>query len=400
MWMTGFDVQSCSTIYLDKPMRNHTLMQTIARANRVYTGKNNGLIVDYIGIFKDLKNALAIYGTGAGGAAGSGEMPVEAKQKLVEQLRAAIADTHDFLRGLGCALDKIIAAKDEFARLALMNDAVEAVLRSDQTKNEFLLGAALVEKLFQAILPDTAVSEFSLERKAIQVLAERVRNNDSQDVPDLAPVMGEINSVLDRSIRVDEQFVIDPGAGSRLLNLSTVDFERLKALFNQTRKHTLADRLRGKISVRLASMIQRNKTRIDYANRFEQMIAEYNAGGKDIDIFLAELVALVGSLDQEEKRHIAEALNEEELAIFDLLTRPEPKLSKPERERVRQVAKDLLDTLKAERLVLDWRKQQKTRAAVRVAILDALEKLPEAYDAPLYAQKCELVFQHVYERYG
>ena len=101
MWMTGFDVPSCSTIYLDKPMRNHTLMQTIARANRVFGEKVNGLIVDYIGVFRDLQRALAIYGSAAGGEAGAGEMPVETKQALVEQLREAIQDTRGFPGGTG-----------------------------------------------------------------------------------------------------------------------------------------------------------------------------------------------------------------------------------------------------------------------------------------------------------
>jgi type I restriction enzyme R subunit len=355
--------------------------------------------VDYVGIFKDLKNALAIYGTGVGGGAGSGEMPVEAKQKLVNELRSSIEDAKDFLHGAGLSLEKIIKAKDEFLRLALMNDAVEAVLINDNSKTEFLTHAAKVERLFQAILPDVTVGEFSIERKAIQVLAERVRNNDIQDVPDLMPVMSEINRVLDKSIKVDETYVINPSASSHLLDLSKVDFEALKKIFDKTHKHTVADRLRGKITIQLGSMLQRNKSRIDYAERFEKMITEYNAGGKDIDVLLAELVTFMGSLDQEEKRGITENLSEEELAIFDLLTRPVPKLNKKEREQVKKVAKDLLDTLKAERLVLDWRKQQKTRASVRVAIFDALEQLPNAYDQVLYSQKCERVYQHVYDTY-
>src|SRR2546429_7217183 len=75
MWRTGFDVPSLSTIYLDKPMRNHTLMQTIARANRVFLDKANGLIVDYVGVFRDLQKALAIYGSGSGGGSGGGGKP-------------------------------------------------------------------------------------------------------------------------------------------------------------------------------------------------------------------------------------------------------------------------------------------------------------------------------------
>jgi type I restriction enzyme R subunit len=138
---------------------------------------------------------------------------------------------------------------------------------------------------------------------------------------------------------------------------------------------------------------------VDYAARFEGLIADYNKGGKDVDTFFVELISFARSLSEEEQRHISENLSEEELAIFDLLTRPNIILTKKEKEQVKQVAKELLDTLKVERLVLDWRKQQKTRAAVRVAIFDALEQLPEPYTKDLYDQKCELVYQHVYESY-
>src|SRR5512136_3502623 len=93
MWLTGFDAPSCSTVYLDKPMRNHTLMQTIARANRVFGDKVNGLIVDYVGIFRNLQKALAIYGSASGGGVQPGELPVRKKSALVEQSRQAIAQS-------------------------------------------------------------------------------------------------------------------------------------------------------------------------------------------------------------------------------------------------------------------------------------------------------------------
>jgi len=400
MWMTGFDVKSCSTIYLDKPMRNHTLMQTIARANRVYTGKNNGLIVDYVGIFNDLKKALAIYGSASGGGIKEGELPVEAKQKLVAELRSAIDDAKKFLRGVGSDLGKIITAKDEFVRIGLMDEAVDSILVNDQSKAQFITHAGTVERLFQAILPDTAAGQFSMERKAIQVLAERVKNNNSQDITDLSAVMAEVNRVLDKSIKVKGEYVIDPASSSHILDMSKVDFDALKKLFERSRKHIEVDRLRGQISAQLQAMLRRNKSRVDYAAKFEQLIADYNAGGKDIDTFFVELVSFARSLSGEEQRGVAENLNEEELAIFDLLIRPNIKLNKKEREQVKQVAKELLDTLKAERIVLDWRKQQKTRAAVRVAIFDALEQLPKPYTKDLYDQKCEVVYQHVYEVYS
>ncbi len=86
MWLTGFDAPATSTIYLDKPMRNHTLMQTIARANRVFQGKQAGEIIDYIGVFRNLQEALAIYGSGSGGGVEPGDLPVEAKEVQAEEL--------------------------------------------------------------------------------------------------------------------------------------------------------------------------------------------------------------------------------------------------------------------------------------------------------------------------
>jgi type I restriction enzyme R subunit len=396
MWMTGFDVKSCSTIYLDKPMRNHTLMQTIARANRVYAGKNNGLIVDYIGIFNDLKSALAIYGSASGGGVKKGELPVEAKQALVNELKKALDEAKKFLLGVGSDLGKIIKAKDEFVRIGLMDDAVNAILVNDQSKAGFITHALKVERLFQAILPDVSAGQFSMERKALQVLAERVRNNNSQDLTDLSAVMAEVNRVLDTSIKV--KYAIN-AASSHVLDMSKVDFEALKKMFDKSRKNIELDRLRGKINAQIQAMLRQNKSRIDFAAKFEQLIADYNAGGKDIDTFFVEVISFARSLSEEEQRGVSENLTEEELAIFDLLIRPNIKLNKKEREQVKQVAKELLDTLKAERIVLDWRKQQKTRAAVRVAIFDALEELPEPYTKDLYDQKCEVVYQHVYEAY-
>ena len=109
MWLTGFDAPSCSTIYLDKPMKNHTLMQTIARANRVFGEKVNGLIVDYVGVFRSLQRALAIYGSGGG--VEEGDMPVQDKSVLVEHLRAAIAATIEFCEPHDVDFDVIQSAQ-------------------------------------------------------------------------------------------------------------------------------------------------------------------------------------------------------------------------------------------------------------------------------------------------
>jgi type I restriction enzyme R subunit len=104
-------------------------------------------------------------------------------------------------------------------------------------------------------------------------------------------------------------------------------------------------------------------------------------------------------LNKEEQRHVAEQLTEEELAVFDLLAKTPTELTANEREQVKNVARDLIRTLKDEKLVLDWRKRQQTRAAVRQGIGLVLDQLPDKYDKLVYEQKCEELYNHVYEAY-
>ncbi len=395
MWMTGFDVPSCSTIYLDKPMRNHTLMQAIARANRVWKDKVNGLIVDYIGMFRNLEKALAIYGSASGGGIKEGDLPVEVKDKLVERLQEVLDETIAFLFKKGVDLDEIKKAEG-FERIRLLDDAVDMLLVNDDTKHRYLLLANDVNRLFKAILPDARANEFGVPRKAITVIAEKIRSLSPE--VDISEVMDAVDDLLDDSVAPTE-YVIDKSLVHELYDLSKIDFEKLAKGFEKSRKRIEAEKLRGMLNQKLNQMVRLNKSRMDYLEKFKEMIEEYNAGASNIDVFYAKLLDFAKDLNKEEKRGISENLSEEELAIFDLLTKPAIKLSKKEQEKVKQVAKDLLDTLKAERLVLDWRKRQQTRAAVELEIEKILDHLPGIYATKLYNQKCTLVYQHVYEKY-
>lgn len=407
MWMTGFDAPACSTIYLDKPMRNHTLMQTIARANRVFRDKVNGLIVDYIGVFRDLQKALAIYGTGAGGEAAEGEMPVKAKEALVADLREAIQSTRAFLSSYGIDIDAIKAAEG-FMVVKLLDDAVDALVSNDEIKREYLLRAKQVDTLFHAILPDFAANEFGPDRKAIVVIAQKILGLTLP--PDISGVMGQVEELLDDSIAPKDQgYIIRNPIVSKQINegerprhwvdLSQVDFEALRQQFERGHKHIEIEKLRGKINAKLARMIRLNRSRMDYYDQYQKMIEEYNAGVENLDAFFAQLITFAQSLNQEEQRGISESLSEEELALFDLLTRPNVKLTKTERDQVKKVSRELLHTLRAEKLVLDWRKHQQTRAAVKLAIEEQLDQLPAAYDTQLFREKCDAVYQHVYDAY-
>jgi len=393
MWRTGFDVPSCSTIYLDRPMRNHTLMQTIARANRVFGAKVNGLIVDYVGIFRDLQKALAIYGTGPGGELKPGERPVDHKDALVERLRAAIAEATAFCEGRGVDIEAILTS-GVFEHISLMDDTVEKIIVNDDLKSNYLDLATNVDRLFKAILPDTRASEFAPQRKLFVVLAAKIRALTPE--PDICGVMEAVEELLDESVAAKAYVIRDL---SPPYDLSQIDFEALKKQFERGRKRIEAERLRGTIHTKLQRLVRLNHSRMNYLEEFQRMIDEYNAGSRNVEEFFRELLEFAQRLNEEEQRHIAENLSEEELAVFDILRRPELILTKKERDRVKKTAQDLLATLKQEKLVLDWRKRQQSRAAVRLCIEQILDNLPRIYTRKVYRQICEVIYQHMYDSY-
>ena len=394
MWITGFDVPTCSTIYLDKPMKAHTLMQTIARANRVAPGKESGLIVDYVGIFRALQNALAVYARVTPGK-GPGE-PILGKQELVAALREALVAAQGFCETQSVNLEAI-ASSTGFARIGYIEDAVEGLLQSDATKKQYLQLANRVARLFKAILPDPMANELAPKAVLVTYLAAKIRAETEQ--PDIAAVMSEVEELLNDSIATEGYHIGPASRPKGLINLSEIDFEALQDKFAKGKKRTEAEKLKRLIEGKLAQMLQQNYSRVDLAEKFERLIAEYNAGSKNIEELFKELVSFTRELTEEEQRAVAEGLTEEELALFDILTKPVPKLAKKEVAEVKAACRELLVTLKREKLVLDWREKQQTRAGVMQAIKLELRKLPPAYTRELQTQKLATAFAHVYDAY-
>jgi type I restriction enzyme R subunit len=392
MWITGFDVESCSTIYLDKPMKNHTLMQTIARANRVFPEKANGLIVDYVGVFRNLEKALAIYAGSPSGLT-AGETPVKDKEALIALLRVAIADVTEFCKNHEVDPGQIAFAPG-FERVKLIDDAVDAIIVNDEAKRRYLTLESNVSKLYKAILPDFLANQFSPTCALFRTIAEKIKA-EAPEI-DISEVMSGVDELLDRSVAA-EGYVIHEAP--RVVDLSKIDFDALQKRFAKGRKRIEAEKLKALLSVKLANMVLQNRTRMDFVEKFQQMIDEYNSGAINVEVFFGRLVEFTSELNEEEKRTIAEQLSEEELAIFDLLTKLEMSLTKKEIDQVKKVARELLATLKREKLVLDWRAKQQARASVQLAIQDSLEELPPPYSPGVYGEKCELVYQHVYDSY-
>ncbi|ANV92054.1 type I restriction endonuclease subunit R [Picosynechococcus sp. PCC 8807] len=396
MWMTGFDVPSCSTIYLDKPLKNHTLMQTIARANRVFKDKVNGLIVDYVGIFSNLEDALKIYGAGSGGGVSDGDSPIQAKAKLVEMLREKIKEFNAYLTRQGIDINALENANTAFEAIATFDDAINKIVATANSKEEFLAHSRLLNRIFSAILPDAAAQEFIKPLAIAQQLQKKLKTLNTTINIDVAKA--EIEAILDQAITTKDYVLPET---TELIDISKLDFGAIRDEFNDGYQNSLLEKLQQAIATKLQDMVKLNKSRLNYYDKFQQMIEDYNSQTRNAEAFLNQLLQLVEELQTEDRRAIAENLDEEKLALFDLLIDPDIELTDAEKTTIKKGAEDLLTILKREKLVLDWRNRQVTRSAVKVVIEDTLDQcLPEEkYPQDRWDKKCEQVYQHIYESY-
>lgn len=401
MWLTGFDVPSLSTLYLDKPLKAHTLMQAIARANRVNEGKNNGLIVDYCGILKNLRKALATYaGTLGGGTGGAGPDgpeidPVRPPEELLADLEEAIEAAEGFLAGRNFRLLDIIE-KTGFERNKAIIDAKEAVNENDESRKRFQIMAREVFKKFKACVNFRAVNAYRPRYAAIKV----IYNSLDEDVKqaDISDIMRALQGVVDESIAIQADPAVD---GDRLYDISKIDFEKLKREFERSpKKNTTVQSLKDALQRKLELMLRQNPMRTDFQRHYEELVAEYNSEKDAVNIerVFEALLVLAGELDEEQRRAVREGLTEETQALFDLLMKPD--LEKADIKRLKQVAVGLYGTLQAQiEAMQDFAAKQATRDQIRVTIRNYLwdenKGLPVSYGEPEIEAKTDAVLAHL-----
>lgn len=390
MWLTGFDSPSTSTVYLDKPMRNHTLMQTIARANRVFPDKDNGLIVDYVGVFRNLENALSVYGVGD-----MGELPVRPKAELRAELDEALSSIAEFCTANNIDLDALSNAT-EFEFIALQSDAVEALLVDDNTRREFLKLYRVVRKTFKGLMPETKALKVAHKVAVIRSIAAKIESQ--MELPDISGVMDSVAELLDKSVAAKE-YIISSARVGQPIDLGQIDFDQLISHFDG-RKHTAAKAVKEDIEKRIAEAVRKNPTRQELAERFRRLIDEYNAGTHNFEEFFRRLKAIQEQLTDEEGRAVREGLSEEELAIFDLIAKPERELTIAQSVQVKAAAKELIDRI-ADKFVLDWKRKEQARAKVRIVVQDVLGSISEEIiQLKLFDFKVNAIFDHIYTSYN
>ena len=400
MWMTGFDVPSLSTLYLDKPLKAHTLMQAIARANRVNEGKNNGLIVDYCGILKHLRKALATFaGTQPGGEGGEAD-PARPDEELLADLAEAIALVRAFLEDRFVTLSEVIQ-KTGFERNAAIVACKEAANENDESRKRFEVMCREVFKKFKACINVEGVNAHRSDRDAINIVYKSLQQDREQ--ADITDIIRQLHSVVNEAIEVRPGVQDYPSA---IYDISNIDFDRLRKEFERSpKKNTTVQNLRQVVEQRLQRLLLQNPLRTDFQQHYEQIVSEYNREKDRVTIeqTFDALLKLDQELDDEEHRAVREGLDEESLAIFDLLRKPD--LNASEIKRIKAVAVQLLERLKAEIIQVDhWRDKEATRDAVRLAIHDYLwddaTGLPEdVFDDEDVELRADGVFRHIYRAY-
>jgi type I restriction enzyme R subunit len=404
MWLTGFDVPCLSTLYLDKPLKAHTLMQAIARANRVNEDKNNGLIVDYCGILKNLRKALATYagatGMGSGDTDNPPEVdPVRPPEELLADLAEAIAAAQDFLSDRDFQLLDIIE-KTGFERNKAIIDAKEAVNENDESRKRFQIMAREVFKKFKACVSFQGVNAHRQRYAAIKVIYNSLEVDIQQ--ADISSIMRVLQTVVDGSIETRGDGPIEQGP---LYDISKIDFEKLRKEFERSPlKNTTVQSLKDAIQKKLALMLRQNPMRTDFQKHYEQLVADYNSEKDAVTIekTFAALLVLAEELDDEERRAVREGLDDDSLALFDLLMKPD--LNKSDIARLKKVAVDLYAMLKVQlEAIQDFAVKQATRDTIRVAIADFLyddrtglppSYLPEEVDLKAQAIFAQVLMQH------
>ena len=397
MWLTGFDVKCLSCLYLDKPLKAHTLMQTIARANRVAEGKSNGLIIDYIGIVKALRKALADYTANAGGLGGAD--PTVDKEKLIARIGDTVAKTETFLSERKIDLGLLIAAEG-FAKLSYLQDAANAVCGSIEDKKSFSTYASELKRLMKYTDRDDVTGHMRRQCEAIAAIYGMLQKKRKQT--DTTDLMVEINAIINDYVEIEPQQPNAITAPPRF-DISAIDFDLLRREFAKTRRKNLLMRdLDEAIRRQLDKMVFANPKRIDYYERYREIIQSYN-GEQDratIEKTFLDLMDLADRMSREEQRYAREGFaSDEELSLYDMLFRDD--LSKNDIKKLKTAASDLLRKIKTKISELDhWTDKQETRAVVDTLIRDVLwETLPECYNNDDITEYREKVYEYVFTRY-
>jgi type I restriction enzyme R subunit len=398
MWLTGFDVKTLSCLYIDKPMKAHTLMQTIARANRVAEGKTNGLIIDYIGIVKALRQALADYTANPEGEGGND--PTIDKKELIKHVHETIAAATAFLNEHEFKLENLIEA-DNFDKLCLLKEAANAMCATAEIRKTYCTFATTLLTLWKYLDREDITTEMKRHKDAIEAIYKELQKKRKHaDITDLSVA---INDIVNEHLQIDADMVAEPDANRRF-DISGIDFDLLRREFAKSKeKNLILKDIQELLQERIAQMLAQNPSRINFYEKYQEIIREYNQEQNRVNIeqTFDDLMQLSTKLTEEEKRYVREGFeNDEQLSMYDLLMKDD--LSKEDIRKLKKVAVDLLTKIKGLLETMDHPfDKRETKATIIIAIRDILwRELPESYSDESINYYKDTVYNYVYQRYG
>lgn len=396
MWLTGFDVKCLSCLYLDKPLKAHTLMQTIARANRVAEGKSNGLIIDYIGIVKALRKALADYTANIGCIDGTD--PTVDKVKLIERILDTLEKAKLFLAERGFVLQDLICSYD-FPKMYYLQKGANIVCGTVEDRKTFSAYASELNRLMKYTDRDDIDRNVRKAYEAVAAIyAEIKKKRKHINITDL---MVEINNIISDYVEIEHSYMINEEV--KRFDISGIDFDLLRREFAKVKNQNLLMRdLEEIIQLKLDRMLFTNPERINYYERYQKIIDDYNSeqDRATIEKTFMDLMDLANKMNQEEQRYVREGFkSDEELTLYDMLFRND--LNKNDIKKLKTVAAELLNKIKAKISEYDhWTDKQETKAAVDNLIRDTLwAELPECYDEASIWGYRQRIYEYVYTHY-
>ncbi len=378
MWLTGFDVPSLGSLYLDKPLKEHTLMQAIARANRINEGKENGLIVDYIGIVPYLEKALADYTINKQKT--KSVKPTVSREVLIKNVEKNCEAIVQFLSDKGFILSELTDIEDKNLKIRKIKEAVNILVTPpEDTKKKFCLLCSQLLRLYKYLLPSEISSELRKNKGGIEVIYKRL--NKKHTPADITNVMIEMQKVVNDYIMLDSDFTTP--TESVKIDISSINFEVLQKEFEKVKEkaiiiHDIAEIL----NVSIEALCKEVPTSIQFFEHYKEMIENYNKAQDKAEIrkVFEELQKTADILTEQQKRYIREGFKDnKELAVYDLLFKEE--LSSKDIKKIKELSVKLLSDIR-ERLAEMHNPFEKpeTTSQIDILIRDTLwRELPESF---------------------
>lgn len=398
MWLTGTDVPCMSTMYLDKPMKGHTLMQTIARVNRVYPGKNHGLIVDFVNIFKYVEKALSIYVKPGAGI----DLPVKPIEDLLTSLEKSVQDTKSFLDSINVDLGQVanLPKSQSFDKVEAFNRFLDIILSKDDYRNRFFLYTNKVDAIWTASKPEVFEYMGRVSKYLSPIIYLRKMMDTKADASRLENAIAKLATELDGRVTISVSGVQN-GEGHEI-DLAKIDVTKIEAKLKQTDyPHLMVDDLRKVVEEKLAKILARNKTRTVFSDRYQKIVEEYNAGSVESEEAFKRLMDLLKAMGEEEKRAAKEGLTDQQLEIFDLLCAGK-KLTKAQEQAAKLAAVDLVKAIEenpAAAFPSEWFRYQSKKLQVKDFIVDTCAgELEGLFDQAMFEDGTQRVYQLFLDR--